>query len=101
MNKIELLLQGWDHSYDKEDWYPPLLDALQGISAANANWRPVGAASNTIWENVHHLIFYKERLLGRLMGKETANPAGITNDDTFVVPSKEESAWQDTLARLE
>jgi hypothetical protein len=101
MNKIELLLQGWDYCYDKEDWYPPLLDALDGVSAANANWRPERAAVNTIWENVHHLIFYKERLLERLKGMESVYPAGITNDDTFAVPFKEESAWKDTLVRLD
>jgi hypothetical protein len=101
MNKMELLLQRWEYCYDKEDWYPPLLDALQGVTAENADWWPEGAAVNTIWENVHHLIFYKERLLGRLKGTESEYPSGITNDDTFAVPSKEESDWQDTLVRLD
>jgi hypothetical protein len=101
MNKIELLLMGWDHCYVKEGWYPPLLDSLQGVSATSANWRPEGTAVNTIWENVHHLIFYKERLLERLKGMESGYPPGITNDDTFAVASNEEPVWQDTLARLE
>jgi uncharacterized damage-inducible protein DinB len=100
MNKIELLLHGWDSCYEKEDWYPPLTDALNELSAEQANWRPEGEHVNTIWENVHHLIFYKERLLKRITGEESDYPEGLTNDDTFVVGSISEGAWQKTLAHL-
>ncbi|TJY40937.1 DinB family protein [Cohnella pontilimi] len=101
-NRVELLLHGWDHAYDKEDWYPPLLDALKGVTAEQAVWLPQGFDSlSTIWGNVNHLIFYKERLLKRWLGKETGNPLGVTNDDTFAVPEKSEAAWQETLARLD
>ncbi|MBW5447061.1 DinB family protein [Cohnella sp. CFH 77786] len=101
MNRIELLVQGWEFCYDKEDWYPPLQDALKGVSASQAAWKPEGSAVNSIWENVNHLLFYKERLLARWTGEETAYPEGVTNDDTFAVPSAEEADWQETLARLE
>jgi hypothetical protein len=101
MNRIELLLQGWDFSYEKEDWYPPLLDALQGVTAAQADWCPEGYSVNTIWENVHHLIFYKERLLFKWAGEEAGNPEGLTNDDTFAVKTKGDQAWEITLARLD
>jgi uncharacterized damage-inducible protein DinB len=100
MNKIELLLHGWDSCYEKEDWYPPLTDALKELTAEQANWRPVGEHVNTIWENVHHLIFYKERLLKRMTGEESDYPEGLTNDDTFIVGITSEGNWQETLARL-
>lgn len=101
MNRIELLLHGWDHSYDKEDWAPPLLDSVKGVSAEQADWRPEGSEVNTIWANVNHLIFYKERLLKRWTGEETEYPKGVANDDTFAVPDKSETAWRETVARLE
>ena len=101
MKRIELLLEGWDFCYDKEDWAPPLRDALKGLTAEQANWRPEGAAANTIWENVNHLVFYKERLLKRWTGEEAAYPSGLTNDDTFRVEEHDEAAWQQTLDRLE
>jgi uncharacterized damage-inducible protein DinB len=101
MNRIELLLHGWDHTYEEEDWYPPLLDALKGVTAAQADWRPEGSVVNTIWGNVHHLIFYKERMWKRLTGEEKEYPSGVTNDDTFAVEAKGEAAWQETQARLE
>lgn len=101
MNRIELLLTGWDFCYDREDWAPPLGDALKGVTAAQADWKPEGFAGNTIWETVNHLIFYKERLLRRWTGEEKEYPAGVTNDDTFAVPENSEAAWQETLARSE
>lgn len=101
VNKMELLLHGWDRAYGIEDWYPPLKDALQGVTWEQANWRPGQGAANTIWENVNHLIFYKERLLRRLTGEEKAYPPGIGNDDTFGGTGEDEDAWQATLAKLE
>jgi uncharacterized damage-inducible protein DinB len=102
MNKMELILHGWDSAYDKEDWYPPLKDALQGVTWEQANWRPrTGGPINTIWQNVLHLIFYKERFLKRLTGEEAEYPEGVSNDDTFGGAGADEEAWQATLAKLE
>ncbi|MDD9268109.1 DinB family protein [Paenibacillus sp. GCM10023248] len=100
MNNVELLLHGWECCYDKEDWYPPLTDALKGLTAEQANWRPAGEHVNTIWENVQHLIFYKERLLKRMTGEEMEYP-DATNDDTFAVESVSGEAWEMTLSRLQ
>lgn len=100
MNRTESLLQNWDFCYDKEDWYPPLADALKALTAEQADWRPAGEHANTIWETVEHLIFYKERLLKRITGEESQYPEGLTNDDTFAVASKTESDWEATQNRL-
>lgn len=101
MNRMDLLLREFDHTYLQEDWYPPLKDALAGLTAAQASWRPPGAAANTIWENVSHLLFFKEQLLCRLQNKEVV--AAATNDDTFT-PSggpDDEEAWQADVKRME
>ncbi len=42
-----------------------------------------GAASNTIWENVNHLLIFKERLLSRLHEDDTF-VAPQNNDETFI-----------------
>ncbi|MGG1662331.1 DinB family protein [Brevibacillus sp. NRS-1366] len=101
MNRMELLLHEWECTYDKEDWYPPLKDALAGLTAAQASWRPDGLAANTIWENVSHLLYFKERLLHRLLGTDFPLSAE-SNDDTFT-PSggpEDENAWQATVDRM-
>ncbi|QRG68696.1 DinB family protein [Brevibacillus choshinensis] len=102
MSRKELLLKNWEFTYEQEDWYPPLRDALSGVTAAQASWRPVGEAANTIWENVSHLLYYKERLLHRLLGTEFPLSAE-SNDDTFV-PSggpDDEDAWKQAQQRME
>jgi uncharacterized damage-inducible protein DinB len=100
MNRNELLLNGWDSCYEKEDWYSPLADALNGLTFEQANWRPEGEHVNTIGETVNHLIFYKERLLKRLTGEESEYPPGLTNDDTFLGANETEEEWQRMLVRL-
>lgn len=99
MNKSELLRHGWATSYDKEDWFTPVGDAVQGIGAEQASWKPEGGRANSIWETLNHLTFYKERLLKRLTGEETAYPEGVTNDDTFRVEDTGEAAWAEAVAR--
>lgn len=37
MNRTKSLLQNWDFCYDKEDWYPPLADALKALTAEQAD----------------------------------------------------------------
>ncbi|TFE19653.1 DinB family protein [Cohnella luojiensis] len=100
MSKLELLLQGWDSSYEKEDWYPPLTDVLNGVTVEHALWKPAGEHVNSIWETVNHLVFYKERLLNRLTGEESKYPSGVTNDDTFAISSSTAEEWEHTLAKL-
>jgi len=100
MNGKEALLQGWDAAYGKEDWYPPLADALSGLSVEQATWRPAGERVNTIWETVMHLIFYKERYLKRLTGEENGYPEGLTNDGTFAIPEPTDENWTDSLTKL-
>jgi len=100
--KTELLQKGWEHAYDKEDWQPPLGMALEGITEEQADWRPPGEAGNTIRENVHHLIFYKERFLNKWYGVETPAQPRISNTDTFqpAVNGAEGEAWEATKKRL-
>lgn len=56
--------------FGTEDWYPPLKDALTGLTAEEANWKPEGVAVNSIWETASHILFYKERLLAQLQGEK-------------------------------
>lgn len=99
MMKSELLRLNWEICYDKEDWFLPVAEAVSGVTAEQANWRPDGGRANTIWETLNHLIYYKERLLKRWTGEETAYPKGVTNEDTFTVEATDEAAWEQTVRR--
>lgn len=99
-NKIsEVLLQNWDYAMDTEDWSPPLGAALEGVNAELALWKAQGESGNSIWENVNHLTYYKERLLAKLTGKQ-GPPTLEGNDDTFTVTESGEEAWGKAVERL-
>lgn len=81
-----------------EDWHLPLAEALAGLTAEQADWRPQGEASNSIRENVNHLLFFKERLLLRLKREDASRFDASTNDETFV---NEAQGWEETVANIE
>jgi len=101
MNRKATLLQAWDSAYGKEEWYPPFPDALNGVTAEQAAWKPEGGSVNSIWETARHLLYYKERSLRRLTGEEREYPEGATNDDTFTIGDATEEGWRNTISDLE
>lgn len=98
MSIRNLLLEYWDSCMEKEDWYPPLQSALQNVSIEQAVWKPAEGAANSIWENVQHLLYYKERLLARLRG--TSEVFNLTNDETFRIPEAGSEEWEQVKSRL-
>ncbi|WP_339313045.1 DinB family protein [Paenibacillus sp. FSL M7-0896] len=99
-NKIsDVLIENWDYVMDVEDWQPPLSAALEGVNNEQAVWKPEGAAGNSIWENVNHLTYYKERLLRKLKGMEKL-PDLESNDATFTVTGSGEEDWKQAVDKL-
>ncbi|MED2974817.1 MULTISPECIES: DinB family protein [unclassified Fictibacillus] len=101
MNRIGLLLNVLDTTFDKESWYAPFKHALEGITAEQANWRPTGEATKTIWENVNHLIYYKERLAANMEGREW--PHNLDGNETFYLTeqSNDDKEWKKVVERAE
>ncbi|MWV44437.1 DinB family protein [Paenibacillus sp. HJL G12] len=98
MSVRNLLLQYWDFCLDQEDWYPPLMHALKDVTFEQALWKPEIGAANSIWENVQHLLYFKERLLKRLSGVPDEQHAG--NDETFLIPEASKEAWENVKSRM-
>ncbi|MCC3359101.1 DinB family protein [Bacillus sp. REN16] len=99
MSKKAILQNGVNQVFYEEKWYPPLPDTLKDLTAEQACWQPEGKAANTIWENVNHLLIFKERLISRLHQDDTF-VAPQNNDETFVQgEANDEDAWQETVRR--
>lgn len=98
MKRIDLLLNVLDSTFDKESWYAPFKDAIEGITAEQATWRPTGEATKTIWENVNHLIYYKERLVAKMDGRQWTN---IDGNETFYLTqqSNDDKEWNKVVER--
>ncbi|WP_406686609.1 DinB family protein [Rossellomorea vietnamensis] len=101
MNRTDLLLRMLDTTYDQESWYAPLKPAIEGLSAEQACWRPDGEATKTIWENVNHLIYYKERTTAKLEDREWPNP--LDGNDTFYLTEQvnDDKEWGAVVERVE
>ncbi|MBT2690840.1 DinB family protein [Bacillus sp. ISL-47] len=101
MKRMDLLLNVLDSTFDKESWYAPFKHAIEGLTAEQAIWKPSGEATKTIWENVNHLIYYKERLAANLEGREwTTN---LDGNETFYLTdqSTDNKEWEKVVERSE
>ena len=101
MKRIDLLLNTLDSTFDKESWYAPFKHAIEGLTAEQAMWKPSGEETNTIWENVNHLIYYKERLAANLEGREWIH--NLDGNDTFYLTkqSNDDMEWKKVVERSE
>ncbi|MFD1019499.1 DinB family protein [Thalassobacillus hwangdonensis] len=94
MPKRDLLVRLLDSTFDQENWYAPIKDGMEGITAEQAVWKPEGEATKSIWENLNHLIYYKERLVAKLEGREWTK--NLDGDQTFHLtdPTGIDKEWQ-------
>ena len=90
---IEGLLTVSDRVSTAGDWVTPLLDALDGVDAAEAAWKPA-PEERSIWEIVHHVIAWADWATNFLRGKDT----DVT--DWPPVMDAGADAWQATRERL-
>ena len=84
--------------YDKNAWFVAVKNALDGLTAEQAAWKPAGA-DNSIWETLSHLNFYNYAYVERFKGNPYEYPVD-DNDATFDAGQGEE-AWRAELARFD
>ncbi|MED1864331.1 DinB family protein [Fictibacillus nanhaiensis] len=100
MSRAEFLVNVLDSTFDKESWYAPLKASMEGLTAKQASWKPPGEATKSIWENVNHLIYYKERLVATLENREWKR---IDGNDTFFITkvTEDDDDWNLTIERAD
>jgi hypothetical protein len=87
--------------------YPAVLEALEGVSAAQALWKPAPAApasrgrtrgqapgGNSIWQIVDHLTASKQWQIDMLEKGQASSPL-------WTRPEGDEAAWRAAVARLQ
>ena len=72
--------------------YPSVLEALAGLTASQAMWKP-SPKSNSIWQIVDHLTASKEWQIEMIAKGDAPSPV-------WTQPSGDEAAWQISVARL-
>jgi uncharacterized damage-inducible protein DinB len=90
---VPLLISHFDGVFEGPNGdYPSVLDAIAGVTAAAAAWKP-GPEQNSIWQIVDHLTSTKLWQIG-VLEKGKATPP------TWTEPAGDEGAWQAALAKL-
>jgi uncharacterized damage-inducible protein DinB len=73
--------------------YPATLEALEGVSAAQALWKPA-SDRNSIWQIVDHLTASKQWQIDMLEKGQASSPR-------WIQPEGGETAWRAIVARLQ
>lgn len=96
VNKTQLLDQ-LKNSYDNQNWFVPLKNATEGLTAEQANWRD-STGNHSIGQLVSHIIFWNERNLIAFQGNKQADFSG-DNNETFNKYTT--TGWDQARARLD
>jgi hypothetical protein len=98
-----IILALLDESYEKKTWHGPnLKQAIKGISARQAAWRPAPGRHN-IWEETLHAAYWKYALRRRIEGGKRGSFA-LKGSNFFTRPEKgklNENAWSADKKLLE
>lgn len=103
MRTGELVLRLFDEAYKKKTWHGPnLRQAIRGVSAKEAAWRP-RAGRHNIWEETVHAAYWKYAVRRRLEGGKRGSFA-LQGSNFFPRPEKgkaSEDAWSRDKELLE
>jgi uncharacterized damage-inducible protein DinB len=92
----DTLLKQFAVCYDQNEWFVAVKNAVTGVTAEEAEWKPHGA-QHSIRELINHLCHDNNAFLQRFQGLDYKSPAA-NNDETF--DSVGES-WEADLQRFE
>jgi len=99
----ELVLALFDEAYKKKTWHGPnLRQAIRGLSAKQAAWRP-GVKRLNIWEETVHAAYWKYEVRRRIEGGKRGSFA-LKGSNFFPRPEKgkaNEAAWRADKELLE
>ena len=103
MKTFELVLALLDEAYGKKTWHGPnLKQAIKGITAREAAWRP-GTGRHNIWEETVHAAYWKYAVRRRIEGGKRGSFA-LEGSNFFTRPEKgklSEAAWRADKKLLE
>jgi hypothetical protein len=99
----ELVLRLFDEAYKKKTWHGPnLRQAIRGVSAKEAAWRPAAHRHN-IWEETVHTAYWKYAVRRRIEGGKRGSFV-LPGSNFFPRPEKgkaSEDAWSADKELLE
>ncbi len=91
-----VLLAQFKTTWDQQEWFVPVVNGIDGITAQQASWKPADS-SHSVGELVYHLAFWNKHLLDQFNGKQLPAFSG-NNNETF--DAFTEASWKATVDQL-
>ena len=84
-------------THDQQDWFVPVKPALDGVTPAQASWKPQGG-DHSIGQLANHLLFWNSQNLAKFKKVTPAKFDG-NNDETF--NAFDQAKWDEVRKQLE
>ena len=91
------LLSQFTSCFDENGWFVATKNAIKGVNAEQADWKPEGA-DNSIREIINHLNYYNNAYLERFKGNDYEYKVA-DNDETF--DKGEAPSWEAEAERFD
>jgi len=91
------LLEQLRTTHDQQDWFVPVKPALEGVTPAQASWKPQGG-DHSIGQLANHLLFWNSQNLAKFKKAAPAKFDG-NNDETF--NAFDEARWDEVRQKLD
>lgn len=91
-----VLLQQFDNTWNQQDWFVPIAQSLENLTAQQAMWKP-SDSSHSVGQLAYHLLFWNKQTLDKLQGHKPDKFSG-DNNETF--NSFTEASWTSTVQQL-
>ena len=95
----ETLLKQYDRCYNENGWFVAVRNAIEGVTAEQAAWKPEGS-DNSIRESLTHITYYNNAYLQRFKGIEFEYDVA-DNDETFRGGEPDEQEWRSEVAKFD
>lgn len=91
-----VLLEQFRDTWVDQDWFVPVMKALDGVTAKQAAWKPADSA-HSIGELAYHIWYWNKEQLDKFDGRKPA-PFSGDNNETFTAFT--EDSWQKVVTQL-
>lgn len=99
METKQILLKQFDTCYDRNGWFVAVRNALDGVTAEEAVWKPAGA-DNSIRQTLAHLSYYNGAYLLRFKGIDYEYDVA-DNDATFRGGEVNDAEWKAEVEKFD
>lgn len=97
MTLKDLVIDHLEYTFERETWQPPLAQAIEGLTAAQAAWKPQ-PAGHSIWQIVCHVTLWKQAVLDGLAGRP--QDADVLERRDWDEVSGTDAEWEADVQRL-